>query len=333
MTETRNDQCLEGRRAWVLTDGKMGDRAQCLGLAERLGLDIEERVVAPGRPWHWFLPRGPIPPGDRPDQPGSPVHPPFPDLVIASGRRAAAYLPVIKKASAGRVFTVFLKDPRIGTGFADFIWVPAHDRLRGGNVMVTDTAPHRISPDVLESARAVVPEDWVQLPRPWLGLVVGDPTGGRGDQDQTGSAVLGQLEPLVRQAGSILVTPSRRTPAAFLEALSQHLAEKPFWIWSGEGDNPYRQILAQSDLLAVTGDSHNMVSEVLAAGCPVSVLRPPQLNPKLARFLDKLPQQGAVGDQKASCAAGYPQIDATPAIAQALAQAFSDFQQLVTSES
>ena len=86
-----------------------------------------------------------MPPADRPDRAGSPIAPPFPDLVIASGRRAAPYVKAIKQASGGRTFTVILKDPRTGGSAADFLWVPAHDRLRGDNVLATLTSPHRIS--------------------------------------------------------------------------------------------------------------------------------------------------------------------------------------------
>ncbi|WP_442881052.1 ELM1/GtrOC1 family putative glycosyltransferase [Bosea sp. (in: a-proteobacteria)] len=114
---------------WVLTDGKAGDEVQCLGVAERLGLAPEIRRVSPGRPWSWLMPRGPIDPREGPDRPGSPLRPPFPDIAIASGRRAVAYLRALKKASNGRSFTVFLKDPRTGATAADLIWVPQHDRL------------------------------------------------------------------------------------------------------------------------------------------------------------------------------------------------------------
>lgn len=104
------------------------------------------------------MPRfGLIDPREAPDAPDSPLAPPFPDMVIASGRRAVSYLAAIKQASGGRTFTVFLKDPRAGSGIADFIWVPDHDRLRGDNVLVTATGPHRFSRPRIEAARKAPP--------------------------------------------------------------------------------------------------------------------------------------------------------------------------------
>ena len=87
------------------------------------------------------------------------------------------------------------------------------------------------------------------------------------------------------------------------------------FVWNGEGGNPYKDILANSDALIVTGDSHNMVSEALAAGCSVYAYRPPQMAPKLAWFLDELEKNGALCTFNGS--AGIfetPQIDATQAI-------------------
>jgi uncharacterized protein len=82
-------RAVAGASCWVLTDGKAGDEAQCLGVAERLGLMAEPRHVKPRPPWVWLMPRGPIDPAEAPDRPGSPIAPPFPDICIASGRRAA----------------------------------------------------------------------------------------------------------------------------------------------------------------------------------------------------------------------------------------------------
>lgn len=55
-----------------------------------------------------------------------------------------------------------------------------------------------------------------------------------------------------------------------------------------ENDNPYRQVLSIADILIVTGDSHNMVSEALATGVPVYVYRPQGLKQKLHQFLADL---------------------------------------------
>ena len=99
-------------RLWVLTDGKAGDEQQCLGVAEALGGTVELRRVKPWAPFVWLMPYGPIDPFEAPGREGSPIAPPFPDVVIASGRRAVPYVRHVRRASRRRTFTVFLKDPR-----------------------------------------------------------------------------------------------------------------------------------------------------------------------------------------------------------------------------
>ena len=123
---------LNDLTAWVLTDGKAGDELQCLGVTDALGLDAGDPAGQPARACRWLMPLGPVDPaGAAASARTRPIAPPFPDLLIASGRRAVPYLRRVKQASGGRTYTVFLKDPRTGASVADLIWVPEHDRLRG----------------------------------------------------------------------------------------------------------------------------------------------------------------------------------------------------------
>ena len=314
------------RTCRILTDGKAGDLVQCLGLAQALGLEADIRTIVPRRLFALFMPFGPIDPRDGPKCPGSPVGPPFPDLAIASGRRSAAYLRALKKASQGRTFTVFLKDPRIGAKAADFIWVPGHDRLRGDNVMVTLTSPHGISPLRLAAARKAPPDFIGRASRPRVAILLGgDSAHYRFDEDA--NRRLGEALAQIRAShpsASFLVTPSRRTPEATLQLVRQALAGANCFIWDGGGENPYVALLANADFLIVTADSANMVSEALCAGVPVYVFEPAGGSPKFTRFLSALKAQGLVrilaGDlQPFECAP----VDATPQIADEIARRFA----------
>ena len=303
-------------RVWILTDGKMGDRVQCLGVVDRLGIAAEEKIIRPGKPWEWLMPRGPVPPHHRTKRPDSPIAPPFPDLAIATGRRMVPYLKALKKAAGNNTMTVFLKDPRTGTKTADFIWVPRHDRLRGENVLVTDTGPHPLTKSALADALAARPVAWDELPGPHLGLAVGDPVSGAHDRARALEAFLAQIDHAKASVGSIVVVQSRRTPEDMMTALSQRLNGFPHWIWSTEAENPYRALLGFCDMLAVTGDSHNMVSEAVGTGKPVFAVRPVSLNPKLAGFLDRLQQDGVIRPfEGALTPYHYEPVDATDLIA------------------
>ena len=315
----KQDHPLAGLRAWILSDGKAGDRVQCLGVAGCLGLEAEEKLIQPGRPWRWLLPWCPIPPGHKPHRQGSPIAPPFPDIAIATGKRLPPYLVAIKRASSRKTFTVFLKDPRLAPSCADLVWAPWHDKLRGPNVVVTATAPHNIRQHTLEQMRQQPLEAWAPLPEPRMGLVIGNPLARARNTQAATRRFLDQVEQIKGQVGSLLVVGSRRTPQALMQALRKQLQDAPNWVWSGEGENPYLKILACSDMLAVTADSHNMVGEALATGRPVYAIRPLALRPKLDSFLQyleehKLARQFTGSIEPYEC----QPVDATQEIADAI---------------
>lgn len=314
---------MAGARCWLLTDGKMGDLAQCLGVAERLGLSGESRVVHPRAIFAAFMPWGPIDPREAPSRPGSPLAPPFPDIAIASGRRAASYLRHLKSASGGRVFTVFLKDPRSGIGTADFLWVPEHDRLRGRNVLTTLTSPHRFSPEKLAAARAGAAL-WPEDGRRKMGVILGGNSKDFRFAPEDESRLLEGLRAVAKSGAQLVVTPSRRTPESLARAVRILAEETGGYFWDGAGENPYLAILARSDAFVVTADSTNMVGEAAASGRPILVFRPTGGSRKIDQLLRGLEQLGAIHPFQGRLEDfTYEPIDATPAIAIKLAQVYA----------
>lgn len=314
---------MKGARCWLITDGKMGDLAQCIGVADRLGLVGESRVVRPRALFAALMPWGPIDPREAPGRPESPLAPPFPDLAIGSGRRAAAYLRHLKSASGGRVFTVFLKDPRSGAGTADVLWVPQHDRLRGPNVLTTLTGPHRFSPEKLAAMREGVPL-WSSDGRHRVGVVLGGHSKDFRFTPDDEAQLLAGLRTIAQAGASLAVTPSRRTPAALSDAVRALAQETAGFFWDVTGDNPYLAILAQSDTLLVTADSTNMVGEAVATGRPVLVFRPTGGSPRIDQHLRELERLGAIRPFQGRLEDfTYEPIDATPAIAIHLARGYA----------
>jgi uncharacterized protein len=281
----------------VLSDGKAGDEIQCLAIAEGLGLTPQIRHVAPRPPWVWAMPWGPIDPGEGPDRSGSPIAPPYPDIVIASGRRTVPYLRAIKRASRRRTFTVFLKDPRTGTGAADLIWVPQHDPLRGDNVITSLTSPHRVSADRLAATAAALPEAIARLARPRVALLLGGDSRHHRFTATDIDVLTSRVAQLARDGATLMATPSRRTPAPLIGALRELVESSGGFFWDGTGENPYLAMLAGSDAVVVTADSVNMVGEAVATGRPVLLYEPAwsgRPNRRIERFIGALFEHGAV---------------------------------------
>jgi mitochondrial fission protein ELM1 len=128
-------------RVLVLSSGMVGHEVNCAGVAEALGLPYKKILVAPRGVFRALAPYGPLDPKDRPKRTGSVLAPPFPDIAIASGRVTVPYIRALKKAGGGKVFAVFLQDPRYARREFDLLWAPRHDGLSGTNVIATLTSP------------------------------------------------------------------------------------------------------------------------------------------------------------------------------------------------
>lgn len=306
--------------AWVLTDGKAGDEAQCLGVADAMGLEPETRRVRPRALLAWAMPWGPIDPAEAPDRPGSPIAPPFPEILIASGRRSIPYVGHVKRASGGRTFTFVVKDPRTGSGAADLIWVAEHDRLRGPNVLVSLTAPHRMSAARLAAARAEPDGRVGRLGRPRVAVLAGGDSRHHRFTPGDVARFAGQLRALAETGARLAITTSRRTPASLREALIRLAAGGRHFLWDGSGPNPYPSLLAATDAIVVTADSTNMVGEAAATGTPVLVFEPSGGHGKITALLEGLARHGAVRRFAGQLEAfGYQPLDSTPEIARAVA--------------
>ncbi len=310
---------------WIFSDGKVGDEIQCLGLADALGLEATMRRVSPRRPYAWLMPWGPMDPREGRTGPNTLFEQPFPDLAIASGRRTVPYLRALRSRSGGRTLTVFLKDPRMGAGIADLIWVPEHDRLRGPNVIVTGTAPHRITSQALDDARADPLPAVVKTHQPRVMVMVGGNSRHHRFSPGDIGSFIRKLQRLAERSATLMVTTSRRTPADLTAALRELTDNSCHILWTGEGPNPYLQFLAHADQTVVTADSTNMVGEALVTGKPVLTFEPGGGHRKITRFLTNLSEQGLIRPFKGQLESyTYKPINATPVIADAIRSALAE---------
>jgi mitochondrial fission protein ELM1 len=313
-----------GLITWVLTDGKAGDELQALSVAEALGLVPQIRRVGPRAPFTWLMPWGPIDPRERPGASDSPLAPPFPDLLIASGRRAVAYLRHVKRASGGRTYTVFLKDPRTGPKTADVIWSPSYDRLRGPNVLTTLTPPHRVSTQRIEAARAEPDPRLAHLPHPRVAVLAGGNSRHHRFTEEDIARFVRHLTAVAEAGAGLMVTASRRTPAALREALTALTSKHGGFFWDGAGENPYMHLLALADFVVATADSFNMIGEAAVTGRPILVFEPSGGHPKLDVYMNGLKAHGVVHPFDGRLVGQpYEPLNSTPKVAKAIAEGFS----------
>ncbi len=292
---------------WALTTGEAGAAGQAEGLAAAVGRPFEVRTVRLRRPWSW-LPAHRQAPGLLQTGLVESLGPPWPELLITCGRRSASVSIAVRRASAGRCFTVHIQNPRVPLRHFDLVVPPRHDGIGGSNVLETRVALHRLTPDALASAG----EAW----RERLGdLNVAVLLGGRSRSHRfTPETVKALADGLAGLEGPVAVTASRRTEPDVVAALKARLPDA--WFWDGSGCNPYPGMLALARHIVVTEDSVSMTSEAVSTGRPVYAARMAGGNRRLARFQAALRAEGVVRPFQGRLEEWrYEPIDETPRVA------------------
>lgn len=267
---------------WLLIDDRAGNRSQVMGVARALGLryQIQELEytaagalpnLALGASFHGLTKNSRIN-----------LCPPWPDLVIAAGRRTAPPARYIKEKSKGETFLCQIMYPG-ETGIEDFdlVAVPRHDNLpKQDNFLPITGAPHQVTPERLAEAAGEWSERLSPLPSPRIALIVGGSTKRRKFTPELARQLGEKAAAMARDAGgSLMVTTSRRTEPEAAEALVAALEGVPSHVfrWGDEGDNPYFGYLAMADAVIVTGDSVSMCTEACAVPKPVYIWAPRKL--------------------------------------------------------
>ncbi len=283
-------------KCWIVTEGMIGMENQCLGVTDVMKLTPEIKRIGLRQPWKTLCPFLGL---ERPETfTGDALTAPWPDLALGCGRKSIAALRYIKKASGGKTFTVFIQNPKIGTGAFDLVAIPSHDTRRGPNVLVTPAAPNRLNARKLADGM----DDWRpvfgELDAPRVAVLIGG-------KSQTHNLTAANVDTLARQlrlladrGRSLMITMSRRTGDANAAALRAALEGSGAWIWDGPGDkagsNPYFGMLAWADYIIVTSDSVSMISEAATTGKPVYVVPLDGGSKRFDRFYGGLLEKGVI---------------------------------------
>lgn len=257
---------------WIVTEGHAGTENQCLGVADALGAaaGIMPAVKRIGLRQPWALLSPWLGFECAATFTGDDLAPPWPDLLICSGRKSVAAARYIKRKNPA-TFAVQIQDPRTAYKTFDLIAVPAHDSVRGANVVVTQAAPNRITPQGLAAAREDFAPLLSPLPAPRVAVLIGGSSKSYSISDESLDRLAGQLRALANSGFSLMVSASRRTGQARISRLRKILSGPGLYFWNGDGANPYMGFLAWADFIVVTADSVSMISEAATTGKPVYI--------------------------------------------------------------
>jgi len=279
---------IKNIRCWVVSEGIAGTENQCLGVTDALGITPEVKRISLRQPWRTFSPYL----GFEMSYSFSPsLTEPWPDLLIASGRKSIAASRYIHKMSGGKCFTVQLQDPRIHPSAFDLIAVPKHDPTRGDNVLVTIAMPNRITRQKLDQGLEDFP-NFQQIRSPKVAVLIG---GNSQAYVMTADIMRNLCAQLKTLDAGLIITASRRTQADHRKILQEEMQDHPdSYIWDGTGKNPYFAMLAWADYIFVTSDSASMLSEASTTGKPVYMVKLKGGSKRMQALHENLISTGAV---------------------------------------
>jgi len=259
---------------WCLLGKKAGDNTQVLALARELGFGYVEKTIV-ARHWELLTHLGLGVTLAGIEQAGSsPLDAPWPDLVISAGRRNEPVARWIKRQSGDRARLVHIGRPWAPLSTWDLVvTTPQYFLPQQDNILHNTLPLHRMPEVELAAAGERLRPQLVDLPRPWIAVLMGGDSGRFVMTAEKGERLGAMANELAAAAGgALLVTDSPRTPGPAGDALQEQLSAAHFcYRWGDDGDNPYRGLLALADAFVVTGESMSMLGEAAAMGKPLLI--------------------------------------------------------------
>ena len=277
---------------WLILADKSGDNAQALAVAEALPWPFEVRKMTMQARYALGKPKVEASLAHIDAACSDALQAPWPDLVIAIGRRMSNVALWIKQLSGGTARIVLLGAAK--GRIRDFDLTVVSDQYRyspRANMLRIRYPLQRIDRARIASEADEWRPEIAVLPRPLIAVMVGGLTKEvKFDAAiaETFGLALGRLAH--ESAGSLIVTTSRRTPPDVIAALKRNLPqETPIHEWSPAGGrNPYRALLSLADRFVVTSDSLSMQMEIARLGRPLAIYRLPPGSVLAAGALSRL---------------------------------------------
>ncbi len=318
MTEAAVEQPL---RCLVLSDGRRGIENQALGIAECLAslrpLQLRTHHIKHSKVVAALPPQAQL-------RLASFDLPPC-DIAIGCGRQAIAALLHLKRTQPN-IFTAYIQDPRIKPDRFDLVIAPEHDAVQGDNVVSMIGSPNRVTQNKIIGETLRFAEGLSKLPMPRAALLIGGSSKTHKLDRQSHASHMAAAQTLMAAGQSLLITTSRRTPDfAVLDWKRFASDHANVWLHDSEGPNPYFAFLGGAELILVTEDSTNMLTEACVTGKPVYRLPMTGAPGKFQTLYTALETRcGAVRYVEQTQGADVSPLDETARVAQVFWDRFDD---------
>ena len=269
---------------WIFSDSIKGHEIQSQALASKLANNVSLFHCSLRQPWLSFAPKilprfgkNIIWENQKPDL----NH--CPDAIITCGRRMAAIGKYYKKLSNSK--HVQILNPGDNHHNYDVMVCPEHDGLSGDNIINSKGSLHQISTAWLAKKKSDCQKHQKITNNKIISLFIGNPT----------TMFFKQLEDLSTKIThnypdyDLLICGSRRTAKKYRKNIKQCFNQaKLCWLSESDGKNPYKCLLASSDVFLVTADSINMISEACATNSIVIAIAQQKISLKHKCFIQSI---------------------------------------------
>jgi uncharacterized protein len=260
---------------WVVLGDKPGDNAQVRAIEQALPWTCVHKHIQVLDPFILGKPKvGPtLYHIDR--ERSDPLEPPWPDLILTSGRRPANVALWLREQSAGHTRIVLVGKPSTVPDDYDLVVYSAENQFPPlPNLQPISLPLMRVDEAEITTAADVWEPRFRELPRPLIAFLVGGPTGPFVFNASATRRLLDCIQRVIDETGGTpYITTSRRTPPNVTAALRTDLPEGGrLFAWSADAiENPYRGLLGLADGFVVTGDSISMMVEVIRLRKPLTI--------------------------------------------------------------
>jgi mitochondrial fission protein ELM1 len=266
---------------------KKGTFVQIENLVKGLGFEYKYYPIDLPKPWRWLTPflfsnlpnflqkKIPCPAVDNDI-----------NIIFAGGRQSVLCLFSQDRSKYKKV--VFF-DPKVSLDNFDLVLAPFHDELPKQNNLIEflGALTGNFVNDFCEDLKNI------SVKKPYLSVLIG----GNSKHFSYSKEICKKIAFDIKQYfksnpkfknGSILVTPSRRTPEYFYEIFSKELEDLANFIWDRKGANPYKFMLLNAEEIIVTTDSITMSCEACSTGKSVLLYDLPIKSKKFKKFYQEL---------------------------------------------
>jgi hypothetical protein len=262
-------------RVWLVLGEKIGDNNQVDVIADALPWPLVRKILRFRPPYDREKPPFAVSIDHVDRERSDSLDPPWPDLILTSGRRPSMAALWVREQARGRCRVALIGKPSGLLERFDLIVMSAQNRLPDrSNVLAIGLPPIRVDRAAIQRAGDAWRARLAPLRRPLIALLVGGPTHPFLFDERITEQLMRQVRKMLDETGgSVYVTTSRRTPVAVTEVLQSHLPRgSQLYRWQPDDpDNPYLGLLGNADIFIVTGDSISMMMEVAKLGRPLAI--------------------------------------------------------------